>query len=53
MNTSGTASASSRIAISPPVLKLVEAGQSYRHISHRLSISNNAVFGFVKRARAT
>ena len=36
----------------PRVLKLVEAGQSYREISHRLGISKNTVLGIVKRDRA-
>ena len=36
----------------PKVLKLVEAGQSYREISHRLGISKNTVLGIVKRDRA-
>ena len=33
----------------PRVLKLVEAGQSYREISHRLGISKNTVLDIVKR----
>lgn len=36
----------------PRVLKLVEAGQSYREISHRLGISKNTVLGIVKRDRS-
>ena len=36
----------------PRVLKLVEAGQSYREISYRLGISKNTVLGIVKRDRA-
>ena len=36
----------------PRVLKLVEAGHSYREISHRLSISKNTVLSIVKRDRA-
>ena len=36
----------------PRVLKLVEAGQSYREISHRLGISKNTVLDIVKRDRA-
>jgi DNA invertase Pin-like site-specific DNA recombinase len=36
----------------PRVLKLVEAGQSYREISHRLGISKNTVLDIVKRERA-
>ena len=36
----------------PCVLKLVEAGQSYREISHRLEISKNTVLDIVKRDRA-
>jgi putative DNA-invertase from lambdoid prophage Rac len=36
----------------PRVLKLVEAGQSYREISHRLGLSKNTVFDIVKRSRA-
>ena len=35
----------------PRVLKLVEAGQSYREISHRLGISKNTVLDIVKRNR--
>ena len=35
----------------PRVLKLVEAGQSYREISHRLGISKNTVLNIVKRNR--
>jgi putative DNA-invertase from lambdoid prophage Rac len=34
------------------VLKFVEAGQSYREISHRLGISKNTVLDIVKRDRA-
>jgi DNA invertase Pin-like site-specific DNA recombinase len=37
----------------PKVLQLVEAGQSYREISHRLGISKNTVLGIVKRDRAS
>jgi putative DNA-invertase from lambdoid prophage Rac len=36
----------------PRVLKLVEAGQSYREISHRLGISKNTVLDIVKRNRS-
>jgi putative DNA-invertase from lambdoid prophage Rac len=36
----------------PRVLKLVEAGQSYREISHRLGISKNTVLSIVKRSRS-
>ena len=36
----------------PRVLKLVEAGQSYREVSHRLGISKNTVLDIVKRNRA-
>ena len=36
----------------PRVLKLVEAGQSYREISHRLGISKNTVLSIVKRDRS-
>ena len=36
----------------PRVLKLVEAGQSYREIGHRLGISKNTVLSIVKRQRA-
>ena len=36
----------------PRVLKLVEVGQSYREISHRLGISKNTVLDIVKRDRA-
>ncbi len=35
----------------PRVLKLVEAGQSCREISHRLGISKNTVSAIVKRER--
>ena len=35
----------------PRVLQLVEAGQSYREISHRLGISKNTVLDIVKRNR--
>jgi DNA-binding CsgD family transcriptional regulator len=34
------------------VLEFVEAGQSYREISHRLGISKNTVLDIVKRDRA-
>ncbi len=34
------------------VLKLVEAGQSYREISHRIAISKNTVLNIVERDRA-
>jgi putative DNA-invertase from lambdoid prophage Rac len=37
---------------SSKVLKFVEAGQSYREISHRLGISKNTVLDIVKRDRA-
>lgn len=37
----------------PKVLKLVDAGQSYREISHRLGISKNTVLDIVKRDRAS
>ncbi|MGH9866158.1 MAG: recombinase family protein [Candidatus Acidiferrales bacterium] len=33
------------------VLQLVESGQSYREISHRLGISKNTVLDIVKRDR--
>lgn len=36
----------------PKVLKLVSEGQSYREISHRLSLSKNTVLDIVKRNRA-
>jgi transposase len=35
------------------VLKLVDEGQSYREISHRLGLSKNTVLDIVKRNRAT
>jgi DNA invertase Pin-like site-specific DNA recombinase len=35
------------------VLKLVDEGQSYREIGHRLGLSKNTVLGIVKRARET
>ena len=35
----------------PRVLKLVDAGQSYREIGHRLGISKNTVLQIVKRDR--
>ena len=35
----------------PRVLKLVQAGQPYREISHRLGISKNTVLDIVKRNR--
>ena len=34
------------------VLKLVDEGQSYREISHRLGLSKNTVLAIVKRNRA-
>jgi putative DNA-invertase from lambdoid prophage Rac len=34
------------------VLKLVDEGQSYREISHRLGLSKNTVLDIVKRNRA-
>ena len=37
----------------PKVLKLVDEGQSYREISHRLGLSKNTVLDIVKRNRAT
>jgi putative DNA-invertase from lambdoid prophage Rac len=36
----------------PKVLKLVDEGQSYGEISHRLGLSKNTVLGIVKRDRA-
>jgi len=36
----------------PRVLEYVDAGQSYREISHRLRISKNNVLDIIKRARA-
>ena len=36
----------------PKVLKLVGEGQSYREISHRLSLSKNTILDIVKRDRA-
>jgi putative DNA-invertase from lambdoid prophage Rac len=37
----------------PRVLHLVEAGQSYREIGHRLGISKNTVLAIVKRSRTS
>ena len=36
----------------PKVLKLVGEGQSYREISHRLSLSKNTILDIVNRDRA-
>ena len=38
--------------LTPKVLRLVGAGQSYREIGHRLGVSKNTVLSIVKRDRA-